>query len=133
MAPGAGSHSCSSFYEIMSNNTFHFRQKQDTRSSLERPNFSSPPNITFHFRQTPRFEFRQNKRGQSQIWHFNFKCFVIIKTSLRRSYGDRLYIISFSSSLALNFKSKNICDRPSFIIWTGFAIVTSSFGSRNAS
>ena len=40
--------------------------------------------------------------------HFDFECFVIIKTFLRRSFGDRLYIISFISSLALNFKSKNV-------------------------
>jgi hypothetical protein len=64
--------------------------------------------------------------------HFDFKCFIIIKTSPRRLFGDRLYIISFSSSLALNFKSKNICDH-AYFIWTGFAIVTSSFGSRKAS
>jgi hypothetical protein len=60
--------------------------------------------------------------------HFNFKCFVIIKTSLRRSFDNQLYIISFSSSLTLNFKSKNACNRACFI-WTGFAIATSSFGT----
>ena len=48
--------------------------------------------------------------------HFDYECFVIIKTFLRRSFGDRLYIISFNSSLTLNFKSR------------AFAIVPVSFG-----
>jgi hypothetical protein len=29
--------------------------------------------------------------------HFNFKCFVITKTSFRRSFGEKLYISSFGS------------------------------------
>ena len=37
------------------------------------------------------------------------------------------YSKSFSSSLTLNFKSKNVCNRACFI-WTSFAIITSSFG-----
>jgi hypothetical protein len=64
--------------------------------------------------------------------HSDYECFVIIKTFLRRSFGDRLYIISFSSSLALNFKSKNACNRACFIC-TRFAIITSSFRSWKAS
>jgi hypothetical protein len=48
--------------------------------------------------------------------HFDYECFIIIKTFLRRSFGDRLYIISFSSSLALNFKS-----RPLAIVPVSFA------------
>ena len=31
--------------------------------------------------------------------HFNFKCFVITKTSFRRSFGEKLYISSFGSVL----------------------------------
>jgi hypothetical protein len=38
--------------------------------------------------------------------HFDYECFGIIKTFLRRSFDNRLYIISFSPSLTLNFKSR---------------------------
>jgi hypothetical protein len=44
--------------------------------------------------------------------HFDYECFVIIKTFLRRLFGDRLYIISFSPSLTLNFKSRPLAIMP---------------------
>jgi hypothetical protein len=44
--------------------------------------------------------------------HFDYEFFVIIKTFLRRSFGDRLYIISFTSSLASNFKSRPLAIVP---------------------